>query len=179
VQQAERLDPFSLVVVTNVGWVLSYAGRPNDAIAAYRRALALDPNYIQARWRLAHELAVIGRFDEGIAEALKVVEMTRRSASSVAGLAQVYARAGRRREALALLDELLELSRTQYVSPVGVYGTYFFLGDADKGFEWVERGIQERSNGVAYVAIEPMFDRVRNDPRYRRLLERVGLADVR
>lgn len=179
VQRAEQLDPFSLVVVTNLGWTLAYARRPNDAIAAYHRALALDPNYVQARWRLAGELAEIGRFDEAIAETRKVVEMTSRSPSTLAGLAQVYADAGRRTEAVTMLDGLLKLSGSQYVSPVSIYAIYFRLGDADKGFEWLDRAIEERSNGVAYVAVDSFMDRVRDDPRYRHVLDRIGLQDVR
>ena len=179
VQQAEQLDPFSLVVVTNVGWTFSYARRSTDAIAAYRRAVALDPSYIQARMRLGGELANIGRFEEAIAEARKVVEMTRRSPPGIALLAQVYSRAGMRPEAMSTLTELVELSRSQYVSPVSLYATYFWFGDADRGFEWLDRAVQERSNGVAYIGVDSFLDPVRMDPRYRRVLERIGLANVR
>jgi tetratricopeptide (TPR) repeat protein len=119
------------------------------------------------------------RFDEAIAEARRVVGMTSRSPSTLAALAQVYAATGRRSEAISTLNELLETSRSQYVSPVSVYATYFSLGDADKGFEWLEKAIEERSNGVAYVAVDSFMDRVRNDPRYLRVLERIGLQDVR
>ncbi len=179
VQRAEQLDPFSLVVVTNVGWTLGYAGRPNDAIAAYRRALTLDPSYIQARWRLAGALADVGRFGEAIEETRRVVQMTSRSPSTLAGLAQVYAQAGRRTEATSTLNELLDVSRSHYVSPVSLYGTYFQLGDADKGFEWLGRAIEERSNGVAYITVDSFMNGVRNDPRYRQVLDRIGLRDVR
>jgi serine/threonine protein kinase/tetratricopeptide (TPR) repeat protein len=178
VRRAEELDPFSLVVVTNVGWTLAYARRSDDAVAAFRRALALDPSYIQARWRLGSELSVLRRFDEAIAETQKVVELTGRSPSSLAWLAQSYARAGRRSDAIAILNELINLSRTRYVSPVGIYAAYFFLGDADSGFAWVEKALQERSNGVAYIAVDHLFDRVRDDPRYRRIVDRIGLVDV-
>jgi len=179
VQRAEQLDPFSLVVVTNVGWTLSYARRSNDAMAAFRRALALDPNYIQARWRLAAELSTSGRYDEGIAELRNVMELTGRSPSSIAWLAQGYAQAGRRQEAMATLGELLELAHSRYVSPVGIYGVYFRLGDVDKGFAWLEKALQERSNGIVYLPVDAFMDGVRDDPRYRHVLERIGLANVR
>jgi tetratricopeptide (TPR) repeat protein len=179
VRLAEQLDPFSLVVVTNAGWTFSYARRSTDAIAAYRRALALDPSYIQARMRLAGELATIGRFDEAIAETRKVVDLARRSPASIALLTQIYARAGMRPEAMSTLNELIELSRSQYVSPVSFYATYFWFGDADKGFEWLDRAVQERSNGVAYMAVDSFFDPLRTDARYRRVLDRIGLANVR
>jgi serine/threonine-protein kinase len=179
VRRAEQLDPFSLVVVTNVGWTLTHARRSEEAIAAYRRALALDPGYIQARWRLGKELGVLGRFDEAIAETRQVVEMTRRNPSSLAWLARSYAAAGRRGEALAVLNELLNLSRITYVSPVGIYTAYFDLDDRDNGFAWLERAFQERSNGVAYIAVDAALDRVRDDPRYHRILDRIGLTDAR
>jgi hypothetical protein len=84
-----------------------------------------------------------------------------------------------RPEALSTLNELIELSRSQYVSPVSFYATYFWFGDADKGFEWLDRAVQERSNGVAYMAVDSFFDPLRTDARYRRVLDRIGLANVR
>jgi len=179
VQRAEQLDPFSLVIVTNVGWTLAYARRPDEAIAAYRRALALDPGYIQARWRLAYELTAVGRFDDAVAEATKVTEVSHRNASSLSSLGQVYARTGRRADAMAALNELLELSRSQYVSPVSVYALYFLLGDFDNGFGWLEKAIHERSNGVAYLPVDEFMEPVRDDPRYRSVLARIGLTDAR
>ncbi len=167
------------MIGTNVGWTLSYARRSDDPIAAYRRAFALDPAYTQARWRLGQELAVSGRFDEALAEAKQVVEMTRRSASSLSWLAQSYARAGRREGAMKVLNELLALSKRQYVSPVGLYNVYFVLDDADNGFAWLEKAIQERSNGVAYVLVDDFLDRVHSDPRYLSVLQRIGLMNDR
>ena len=152
VQRAEQLDPFSLVVVTNVGWTLGYAGRSEEAIAAFRRALALDPTYIQARWRLATQLSIIGRFDEADAEGRKVVELSRRNPSSLSLLAQLHARAGRRGEAASILNELLNTARTTYVSPVAIYNIYFELGDLDNAFTWVDKALEERSNGTVYSA---------------------------
>ena len=60
-----------------------------------------------------------------------------------------------------------------------MYATYFELGDADKGFEWLDKAIEERSNGVSYVAVDHFMDRFRSDPRCRRVLDRIGLQDVR
>ena len=53
---------------------------------------------------------------------------------------------------------------------------YFGLGDSDRGFEWLEKAYQERSNAVAYLAASAHYDRVRSDPRYRDLLRRIGLG---
>jgi tetratricopeptide (TPR) repeat protein len=179
VRRAEELDPFSLVVITNVGWTLGYDRRPDEAIAAYRRALALDPLYIQARSRFASELSVIGRFDESAAEARQVADLSRHNPPSLALLAQIHARAGRRSEAVSLLNQLLNVQRTTYVSPVLIYATYFLLGDRENGFTWVEKALQERSNGTVYMAVDRFFDPFRDDPRYQQAMLRIGLSDAR
>lgn len=105
--------------------------------------------------------------------------MTRRSPSSLAFLAQSYASAGRRAEAVVLLDEVLSIARTTYVSPVSLYGVYFNLGDPDSAFAWVDKALDERSNGAACIAVDRYFDEVRDDPRYRQIVKRVGLPDGR
>jgi tetratricopeptide (TPR) repeat protein len=179
VQRAEQLDPFSLVVVTNVGWTLGYARRSEEAIAAFRRALALDATYIQARWRLATQLSIIGRFDEADAEGRKVVELSRRNPASLSLLAQLHARAGRRGEAVSILNELLNAARTTYVSPVSIYNIYFELGDLDNAFTWVDKALAERSNGTVYFAANVTFDGLRTDPRYESVVKRIGLPNGR
>jgi serine/threonine-protein kinase len=179
VRLAEQLDPFSLVVITNVGWTLGYDRRSEEAIGAYRRALVLDPTYIQARSRLATELSIIGRFDESSAEARQVADLSRQNPPSLALVAQIHARAGTRGEAMSLLNQLLALQRTTYVSPVLIYATYFTLGDRDNGFTWVETALQERSNGTVYMAVDRFLDPFRDDPRYQQAIARIGLADAR
>jgi tetratricopeptide (TPR) repeat protein len=166
------------VVVTNVGWTLSNARRPHEAIAAYRRALAIDPSYVQARMRLGSELANVGQFDEAIRHHQQVVDMTNGGPVARASLAQSYAKAGRRADAEEIVRNLAEFSRQRYVSPVNMYLTYFQLGDREKGFEWLARAFRERSNGIVYLAAEPSLDIVRDDPRFQRALIQAGLSNV-
>ena len=95
---------------------------------------------------------MIGRFDESATEASQVLDLGQQNPPSLALLAQVYARAGRRSEAISLLNQLLNVQRTTYVSPVLIYATYFLLGDRENGFTWVEKALQERSNGYCLHA---------------------------
>ena len=174
VQVALDLDPFSLAVITNVGWTLGYAGRRDEAIARFRQALELDPGYVQARMRLGGALAGGGRFDESISEYQAVVRLTGESTASLAALAGAYARAGRPAASRALLDRLLRESPARYVSPAAVAGVYEALGDADAAFAWMEKAYEERSNYMAYLAADG-HARLRADPRFADLLRRTGL----
>ena len=178
VKKAQELDPMSMVVNTNVGWVLQYAGRTREAIDAYRIALALDPDYVQAHQRLAGAYLEIGQPGDAVKEAEKVVKLTGGSPASIASLAQWYAAAGRRREAEDLRNQLLALSERRYVSPYGLALVFIGLGDRDAAFAWLERAYEERSNGVAYLLVASDLDPIRRDPRFEDLLHRVGLDHV-
>jgi len=177
VRKAEELDPLSMIVLTNVGWTLYYARRLPEAVEEYRKALSLDPSYVQAHWRLGDAYLRLGRFEDATREAETAVALSRRSPSSLAWLAQAYGGSGRRAEAKALLDELLALSAHRYVSPASIAGIYLTLGDSAHGFDWMEKAFAERSNGIAYLAIDPIYEPWRGDPRYRDLMRRAGLPE--
>jgi eukaryotic-like serine/threonine-protein kinase len=176
VETARTLDPLSPVVMTNVGWTLSYAGRYQEAIDAYREALAVSPNYVQAHMRLAGAYAELGDFEAALAESDTLIALTGRTPSRLVGLANIYAMAGRHGEAERVLQEVLALARTEYVSPFAMAQPYLRTGQYDRAFEWLERAYDEQSNGMVYLAVEPVLAPVRSDPRYRDLLRRVGLA---
>ena len=175
VTTARELDPFSLIVNTNVGWVLAVAGRTDQAIDQLRQTLALDSSYLQARWRLAGVLASAGRFDEALVEANRLVVMSDSAAPLLSMLANVEARAGMRRQATALLDELVLRSRREYVPPASIAMIFNALGDVDNTMVWLEKAFAEGSNAIAYLASDYRSSKVRQDPRYLALLARAGL----
>jgi TolB-like protein/Tfp pilus assembly protein PilF len=175
VQKARELDPLSLVVITNVGWTLQFAGRPAEAVKAFQDALALDPGYIQAHSRLAGTYGDLSRFDASIGEHETVRRLTDGGLPSLIGLTGAYARAGRRRQAEELLRQVLDAADRQYVSPYGMAQPYAHLGDFEHAFTWLERAYDERSNGMAYLAVDPIWRPVRSDARYQGLLQRIGL----
>lgn len=177
VRRAVELDPLSMVVRTNVGWTLVHAGRPAEAIDAYVEALRLDPDYVQAHWRLSNAYVQLGRCDEAMHEIETAARLSGRSPSSLAWVARVYAFCGRNAEARALLADVLALASRRYVAPFAVSVLYFSLGDGDRGFEWLEKSYAERSNGIAYLGVDPVLQPWRGDPRFRDLLRRVRLPE--
>ena len=175
VTAARDLDPFSLIVNTNVGWVLDRAGRHEDAIAQLTQTLALDSTYVQARWRLAGMLASAGRFTEALNEGNRVVTLSDSSAPALELLAIIDARAGRRAEARALLDDLRVRSRREYV-PSGLIAELFdALGDVDSTLTWLDKAFAEQSNAIAYLAVDYQNNPIQRDPRFQALLSRTGL----
>jgi TolB-like protein/Tfp pilus assembly protein PilF len=174
VKLAQELDPFSLIVNSNVGWVLTMAGRNAEAIAQLRQTLTLDSTYVQAHTRLIAPLEALRRFDEARREAETVVRLTGGSTSAIAGLAAVEAAAGRTADARRDLARLLERARTEYVPPGAVAAIYANLGDTLNQDVWLMRAYEERSNALAYLLVETT--RVWHpDATVRKLITAVGL----
>jgi tetratricopeptide (TPR) repeat protein len=93
-----------------------------------------------------------------------------------AGLAHAYATAGQRANAEKILRDLLQKSKTSYVSPYMIATIYAGLGAKDKAFEFLEKAYQERSPDIPYfLKADLRIDNLSSDPRFQDLLRRVGL----
>jgi serine/threonine-protein kinase len=90
-------------------------------------------------------------------------------------LARAYGRAGRRTDALHIIEELKRRERESYVPPAPFVHAYIGLGDRDRAFASLERAYHEHSNIVQFVKTHPLYDPLRDDPRFAELVRRVGL----
>ena len=86
-----------------------------------------------------------------------------------------YARAGQKKEALAILDSLARQSQHAYVASDIVASVYFAMGDTDRAFEYLEKGYDERAGWMALLKVDPIWDPIRADPRFIQLLKKMRL----
>ena len=91
------------------------------------------------------------------------------------GLGSVYAVSGRRADALKIAKELKDLSSHAYVDFYQVAAIYAGLGDKDEAFRLLEKGFEEHSAAMPYLAVDLFWYGMRSDPRYADLLRRMGL----
>jgi TolB-like protein/DNA-binding winged helix-turn-helix (wHTH) protein/Tfp pilus assembly protein PilF len=173
--RARELDPFSLAISAQRGFLLENARRYGEAIEQLRAVIAMDPNHYQAYWTLGHTYAANKQLDEAIVAAEKAVGLSERAPGALGMLGLAYGLAGRKAEATKILNELLELSKTRYVTPAAFVNVYIGLGDKDQVFVWLEKAYAERSNYIAYLKVFPMLDGIRSDQRFGDLVGRVGL----
>jgi len=92
-----------------------------------------------------------------------------------AGMAYAYAIGGKRVKALKIAEQFEDLAKERYVDGYEVAIVYSGLGDKDKAFHWLDRGIEEHSAAMVFLKVDPLFDRLHSDPRYADLLRRIGL----
>jgi TolB-like protein/DNA-binding winged helix-turn-helix (wHTH) protein/Tfp pilus assembly protein PilF len=173
-RRAVEVDPLGKTG-DDLAEVLFLARRYDESIREFRMVVAVHPDDAYARLGLAKVLMWAGQSQEAISLLDQVTSMTNRSPGSTEWLAVAYVRAGRRTEALHLIDELKRRHKTTYLSPAGFVFPYLALGDYDQAFAWLERAYREQANTLMYLRVDPFFDPVRNDPRFKDLLRRVGL----
>lgn len=173
--RARELDPLSLSISVQRGFLLEDARRYPEAIDQLKNVIATDSNYYPAHWMLGHTYAANGQFDEAVASAEKAVTLSGRAAGALGMLGMTYGFAGKKDQATKILNELLKLNKQRYVTPAALVYVYIGLGNKDQAFVWLEKCYQERSNFLAYLKVVPLTDSLRSDPRYTDLIRRVGL----
>jgi len=173
--RAQELDPLSLSISASRGFLLMNARRYEEAIEQERRVIAIDPNHYQAHWFLALTYLANRQIEQAIATSEKAVAISNRAPAALGVLGMAYGAAGRKGEANQILNELLQLEKQRYVSPIALVYVYLGLGNKDQTFAWLEKAHQERSNGIAFFKVSPTVDLLRSDPRFADLLKRIGL----
>jgi hypothetical protein len=103
------------------------------------------------------------------------MSLMKASPGSLELLATAYACAGQRSKALRLINELKQRRRKTYIPAGAFIYPHLALGDYDEAFVWFDRAYQEKSNILQFLKVHPFFDPVRNDPRFKDLVHRVGL----
>lgn len=174
-RRAQELDPLSLAKIAGIGDVL-YQHRYYDlAREQYQKALEMDPNSGFAHWALGNVYVHKGMYEEAIAEYQKAIPLSGNSPDEPASLGYAYALSGKSREARQVIEELKERSKRSYISPTIIASIYTGLGEKDQAFAWLDKAYSGRDFILVFLKVEPMFDGLRSDPRFARLLQRVGL----
>jgi tetratricopeptide (TPR) repeat protein len=94
------------------------------------------------------------------------------------GLGWIYAVSGRRADALKIAQEYKDLSSHAFVDFYLVAAIYAGLGEKEEAFRLLEKGYEQRSPNMPYLAIGPPFYGMRSDPRYADLLHRIALPQT-
>jgi serine/threonine-protein kinase len=175
IRLAYELDPLSRVINLNRARVFHYARQYDEAITQCRKTIEMYPDYLIAHRRLGMSYAEKGMFQEAETEFGKALSLSENDSETMSARAYAYAAAGRKDDARSILDRLNELAQEVYVSPYTLARVHIGLDELDEAFECIERTYVERHGILTYLKVEPIFDRVRSDPRFTDLLRRMEI----
>ena len=175
-QLAQKFDPLSPFANADVGYPLYYARKYDEALNWYRKGLELDPNYSWAHLWIGQVYVQKGMFTEAIDEINQAIKLKGGDIRAKATLGHAYAVSGRRDDALKVIQELQNLSKDRYVSPYYFALLYSGLGDNEQAITWLKKAYEERETYLILMKAEPVFDRLKSDPRFMAIERDVGLA---
>jgi len=176
-KRAQELDPLSLVVVGNVGWCLHFARQYDQAEKHLLKIVEMDSNFYMTHWALGLVYEQKKMYKEATIELQKAVALSNGSQSTMTSLGHLYAVAGKRGEAMEIVNKFKKQTAQNYASPTYIAAIYGALGEIDEAFKWLEEAYEERDVDLRYLKVDPYFDTVRPDPRFTELLKRIGLAE--
>jgi len=171
VEKALELDPLSVWTLANAGTTYLYAGQYEKAIKHLKDAVELDPSSPLWVDNLGLAYIQMGRVEEGLAMVKRAAEMSGTSAW-YGDLAWAYMKAQRPEEARKLLAKLEPEERKPAIVIAGVYAV---LGEKEKSMEWLERAYDEHSGYLVGINGDFVFENLRDEPRFRALMEKIGL----
>ncbi|MHC4538156.1 MAG: protein kinase domain-containing protein [Planctomycetota bacterium] len=177
-EQALALDPVSVLINKDLGIIYYYTGQFDRAVETLKRTIEMDPSTMYAHFHLGWVYVAKSMYDEALIEFQREKEISKEAhAWADVHTGSTYSRMGKAEEAQKMLDDLLERSKTEYVSPYALACFHFLLGKNDEGFEWLNRAYKEQDHSLCCLKIDTDLDSVRSDPRYIALLKKMNLDE--
>ncbi len=186
IRRAQELDPLSLVINSDMIYILSMARRYDEAIEQGKKTLEIDSGWDFARSELVDAYIFKGSYEEALALVEKHNQNSNRTAQEKASIMQDIAKTrnafrksgaeGFWRQELELLKR--DLTKGAEVSPFILAENYARLGEKDEAFKWLSKAVDENDlgdSGISLLKVYPGFDNLHSDPRFTELMKRMNL----
>jgi tetratricopeptide (TPR) repeat protein len=161
------LDPVNPTGYFRLGWIYRFAGRLDDTIASFRTLLSLSPGFISGQYQIGLALLLKG----DLQAALEAMESEPSEHYRHRGLAMVYHTLGRAVESNAALAELIEKDPKEAFTIAYVLA---YRGEVDRAFAWLDKAAEYKVPSLSFIAVEPMFSILHDDPRWLQFMESIG-----
>jgi TolB-like protein/DNA-binding winged helix-turn-helix (wHTH) protein/Tfp pilus assembly protein PilF len=172
-QKSLDLDPRSLIINVESGLPYHYLGRYDEALSHFRKALEMDPNFALAHHDIGWVLEAQGKYPEAIDEFERAVRISD-VAALWSSLGHAYGMAGRRQDALRVLQRLRQLSKQHYVAPSYEAAVFLGLGEYKQAMDLYERAYAERSWAMVWFRIGQYTKPLWGTPRFQALLQKMS-----
>lgn len=174
---ARTLDPLSVAIATDSGFVMYYERDYANATKTLQDAIAMNPKAPGPHFWLGRVYQALGRYDEAAAEYKAAESGISKLPALFAGLGHMDAVTGKRAEAEQVLKQIDAMGKSGYVSPYAPALVYLGLGDKEKTLALLTRCLDERTNWMVWLLKDPRWDPMRSDPRFQEIVRKVGFPE--
>ena len=176
IKRAADLDPLSPIIAVNVAFNLWEARRYDEALKEFDRTLLLHPDFTVAQQGLCWTYSAMGKSELAITACRKSLELTK-GAWDKGRLSMALGTAGHTDEAKKLLEELQAESRQRYIPKMAMALAHLGLKQKEEALAMIEQDVNEHGYWVGAMGVEPEFDELHSDPRFKALLKRANLPE--
>jgi serine/threonine-protein kinase len=173
---ARDIDPKSLIIRANLGFVYYLAGDYNRAAEVEKNTIQIDPSFIAAHGYLGQIYVEQKKYAEAIDEFRTALSLSPGDPAAQADLAYAYAISGKKAEAEEILQELQNRAGARYVSAYDLAVIYAGFRDKEKTIKALEAAYSELNGRLVNLGAHPQFAFLREQPRFQKLLEQIGLS---
>jgi serine/threonine protein kinase/Tfp pilus assembly protein PilF len=172
-RRARELDPLSPMILCATGFPLESSRRYDQAIEIYKKVLEMDPSFMPAEGYLHRAILrrylKKGAYEEALRECQK--------SNDKEGMGIVFAKLGRPQETKRILEDFISQSKQNPDLSFDISTLFFALGERDTGFAWLEKAFEYRHRSMLTLINSPYFDNVRDDPRFKAMLKKIGFEE--
>ena len=173
IARARQLDPLSLIMDADNGAIFYFSRQYDRSIEQFRAVLDMEPNFPRARM-LVFPYVEKGMYADALAE-LDKWQQIQQTPWSLSIRAYVLGRSGQQVQARQKMSKLEQIT-TQPIDPLAFALAYVGINDKKRALFWLERAYAEHSSSLTALKVDPIYDSLRNDPRFQDLLGGIHLA---
>ncbi|MBK9166197.1 MAG: tetratricopeptide repeat protein [Bryobacterales bacterium] len=175
ITRARELDPTSPAVAVHLARILYFARRYPEAVEQCEAAAQVDVFFPLAYYYLGFALERQGLLVPALKAFGRAVELSDGDPNALSAYGYCLARNGTNREALDVVNEIGRLATKRYVSPVHLAMLHLGLSNREAAFAALDRARVARCSRLIHLAVDPVFDPLKTDPRMAKLLEAMAL----
>jgi serine/threonine-protein kinase len=174
-RKARELDPGSLPFRLSLAYYYFFTRQPDLMIRQAQEVLKLDQTSPWGHFYLGLAYQLKGSFKKALSELEKAEKISGGRGTYLADIASTQALAGNRENALKTQQELINKSGQMYVPAFSLALIKVALDDHDGAFEYLGKAFADKETGMLTLKIDPRLDPLRDDQRFRALLEKMNL----
>ncbi len=176
-KKAKELSPLSVAISTDMGFSLYYSQNYDQSLKQLESSLKMNPKFGLGHLWSGRAYQEKKMYTQSIEEYKKTLLASPGWPVALAALGNVYGIMGDKEKAREILDTMIVLGKTKFVTSYGVALIYAGIGETDKAFEWINKAYDERSNWLVWLKSDPRWSPISSDKRFAELVHRVGLPD--
>ena len=177
VKKAQEQNPISIAINECAASVHFFARQYDEAIEMGLKNLELEPNRVASVYWMAVAYEHKGLYDEAVETNLKELLLRGTKSEDVEALRAVYKESGWRGYWLKRIKRAQEAAKQRRVSPFNLAQMYARVGENERAIEFLKKAYAERDSELVLLKVHPVFDSLRSDSDYRRLMRDVGFFD--